>query len=108
MDPPGRPSVAAHPAAYLVERYVPASNAESLAESVSRVARICAAVEGAGPPVLYLQSLYLPTEETCFCLFQAPSPDAIRAVNDEGRFALDRITSGVLITASQPDRRKRS
>jgi hypothetical protein len=50
--------------------------------------------------VAYLQSAYLPTEDTCFCLFRAPSAEAVRAVNRESGFALDRITEAVLVLAS--------
>jgi hypothetical protein len=85
-----------------VERYVPAGSAESLGESVADVASLCALQERE-PPVRYLQSLYVPSEETCFCVFQAPSEDIVRAVNNEGHFALDRITSGVLISAAEPN-----
>jgi hypothetical protein len=52
--------------------------------------------------VQYLHSAYLPTEDTCFCLFRAPSSDAVRAVNSEGQFALDRITDAVLLFSVEP------
>ena len=79
-------------AAFLVERYLPASAADCLAASVARVARLCVSSDRSGSGVQYLHSAYLPTEDTCFCLFRATSPDAVRAVNDAAQFALDRIT----------------
>jgi Protein of unknown function (DUF4242) len=84
---------------FLVERYLPAAAAENLADSVSRAARLCALSDesGAAARVRYLHSAYLPTEDTCFCLFQAPAADAVRALNDEAAFALDRITAAVLL-----------
>ena len=37
---------------------------------------------------------------SCFCLFRAPSSDAVRAVNATAEFALDRITDAVLLHPS--------
>jgi Protein of unknown function (DUF4242) len=83
--------------AFLVERYLPVSAAGELATSVAHVARICAEQGGAGTSVRYLQSMYLPADDTCFCVFQAPSSDAVRTVNDAGHFPVDRITRAVLM-----------
>ena len=87
--------------AFLVERYIPPLAATHLAASVARVARLCAlSMEqkpGLATDVQYLHSVYLPTEDTCFCLFRAPSADAVRAVNDDADFPLDRITAAVLL-----------
>jgi len=47
--------------------------------------------------VSYLYSAYLPTEDTCFCLFRATSAQAVRAVNNQARFAFDRLVDAVLI-----------
>jgi len=88
--------------AFLVERYLPASAAAGLATSVSDVTALCmnrtgADAHGGDATVRYLLSMYLPSEDTCFCLFDAASPDAVRAINVEGAFPLDRITRAVLL-----------
>jgi hypothetical protein len=82
---------------FLVERYLPTAAISGLAESVARVAIVCAESDGGRSQVRYLQSTYLPSEDTCFCLFQADSSDAVRAVNAAGQFALDRITAAVVV-----------
>ena len=82
---------------FLVERYLAPGDAGELPASVARVARLCAAGRLAGVDIQYLHSAYLPTEDTCFCVFRAPSPDAVRAVNTEGDFALDRITDAIVL-----------
>jgi hypothetical protein len=75
---------------YLVERYLTAAAAEALGDAVARVAGVCA---DSGPShVRYLHSTYLPSEDTCFCVFQAASAEAVRAVNVLADFAVDRIT----------------
>ncbi|MEP7021635.1 MAG: nickel-binding protein [Pseudonocardiales bacterium] len=90
--------------AFLVERYLPATAAGSLAESVSRVARICADQDSDSGAVRYVQSMYLPDEDICFCVFRAPSSDAVRAVNDAAHFRLDRVTKAVLMITTEPRR----
>src|SRR5260370_24682102 len=89
---------------FLVERYLPSAAAEHLADSVSRAAQLCAlSVEsGSADKVQYLHSAYLPTEDTCFCLFQAATADGVRALNEEAGFALDRITAAFLVYPPNP------
>jgi len=83
--------------AFLVERYLPAAAAEELQESVLRLGRRCTEGRSPGDGVEYLQSAYLPIEDTCFCLFRAGSIEAVVAINKEAGFAIDRITSAVLL-----------
>ena len=90
--------------AFLVERYLPPTAADSLPASVARVARLCADANRPGPRVQYLQSAYLPNEDTCFCLFRATSADAVRDVNRAADFALDRITDALLLHPSSSRR----
>ena len=80
---------------FLVERYLPATSAADLADSVMRLALICADLPEDGPAVTYLHSVYLPSEDACFCLFAATSSSAVLAVNTAADFRLDRITEGV-------------
>ena len=99
MITPRLPDPDGNSPAFLVERYLPPTAAQSLAASVSRAAQLCtlSAESGAASAVRYLNSAYLPTEDTCFCLFRAVTADAVRALNDEAGFALDRITAAVLL-----------
>jgi hypothetical protein len=88
-DDPGR--------AFLVERYLAPVAATSLAAASARLARLCAASAGTDTRVRYLYSVYLSTEDTCFCLFRAPSAEAVRAVNRRADFVFDRIIDAVLL-----------
>jgi Protein of unknown function (DUF4242) len=82
---------------FLVERYLPPAGAHELAASVARLARLCAEPEPAGHGVEYLNSAFLPGEDTCFCLFRAASAEAVREVNRQADFALDRVTDALLL-----------
>lgn len=79
---------------YLVERYLAASAARQLPEVVARLAGFCDQSAGG---VVYLHSTFLPTEDTCFCLFRASSSDAVRAVNAAAGFRVDRLTDALLM-----------
>jgi hypothetical protein len=89
---------------FLVERYVPPSAVESLAAAIPRAARVgtLRAEPGSALSVQYLLSAYLPTEDTCFCLFRAATADAVRALNHEAELPLDRVTAVVLFYPTSP------
>jgi Protein of unknown function (DUF4242) len=80
---------------FLVERYLPVTTLEELAAAVSRVALACAARRGSGVDLHYLHATFIPAEDTCFCVFKAPSAETVLAVNEAAHFGLDRISSGV-------------
>lgn len=88
---PSRPA----PSIFLIERYLPVTGLDDLAAAVARVQRACAANRAIGLDLHYLHSTFIPEEDTCFCVFQASSPAAVRAVNEAAGFALDRISAAV-------------
>lgn len=99
MKPPP-PDSALSISTYLVERYLTAAAADALPDAVARVAGACA---DAGPgQVRYLHSTYLPSEDTCFCVFEADSAEAVRAVNAAADFAVDRITDARVMFDAPP------
>jgi hypothetical protein len=87
---------------YLVERYLGAAAADALPAAVARLAELCAASAPGATPVRYLHSTYLPSEDTCFCLFRAASTDAVRQVNGLAGFTVDRITEAILMFDARP------
>ncbi len=89
-------------AAFLVERYLPPHAVATLAASVARLATVCAS---SGLGVRYLQAAHLRDDDTCFCLFRAPSAEAVRWVNAAADFPFDRITEARLLDCSGPDPR---
>ena len=94
------------PGLYLVERYLATAAAESLPTAVARLAALCDGTPPGLDRVRYLHSTYLPSEDTCFCLFRASSSDAVRALNDAAGLAVDRVTPAVVLhDTSDPTRR---
>ena len=79
---------------FLVERYLPATNLEVLSATVRRVADACATRRDAGVDIHYVHSIYIPAEDTCFCVFRAASAAVVRDANDALTFRIDRISAG--------------
>ena len=61
---------------FAVETYVPAASREPLL----RISARARAAAGGGTGVRYLGSLFLPEDETCFHVLEAPSADAATEV----------------------------
>lgn len=59
---------------------------------------------GRGSRIRYVQRIFVPDERRCLCLFQAPGPDPVRAVNDMAQFPLARV---VAVTSTVPRGRPR-
>lgn len=90
LDPSGDP-------AYLVERYLNSQHVADLVAAVTRLAAACRDSASSAAPVRYLHSTFVPAEETCFCLLQAPSVAAVQAVNTTANFGFDRISVARII-----------
>jgi hypothetical protein len=89
--------------AFLVERYLSPAAATDLAAATSRLASLCTAGDMTETNVQYLYSAYLPSEDTCFCLFRAGSSAMVRAANERAQFAFDRLTDAVLMVGLETD-----
>src|SRR5205823_6380065 len=63
---------------FIVERYLPAVPPGELAAAVERDQRAAAGMTAAGTPVRHLSTIYVPSDESCFSLFDAPSAAALR------------------------------
>ena len=72
---PKRPA----PGIFLIERYLPVTRLDDLTAAVRRVEQACAAHRDAGLDLHYLHSTFLPAEDTCFCVFRAPSAESVQA-----------------------------
>ena len=67
---------------FLVDRVMPGMTAELLAEVQRCLYDAAGRVSGEGDTVRYLRCTFLPGEQRCLDLFEAPSSLAVRRVND--------------------------
>jgi hypothetical protein len=86
---------------YLVERYLPDAGTAELRSLADRLEHASASLCREGTPVRYIDSTFMPEEESCFCRFEAPSLHATALVNRLARAPYARICAA-LIFAPQP------
>ena len=79
---------------FLAEFYLPASAA--LADVVQRARAGAAAACAAGAPTRFVQAIFVPTEETCFALFQAPTAAAVSAAGSAAGLEFDHVAPALV------------
>jgi hypothetical protein len=78
---------------YLAELYLPGGAA--LAD-VARQARAGAdAVAATGPPVRFMQAIFVPLDESCFVLYQAESAADVTAAGTRAGLAFERVAVAI-------------
>lgn len=71
---------------YLVEIYLPATDPAGLTDAIRRLSAACRA------PVRHLCTTFVPADDTCLCLLEAASADAVRTVSVAAGLDVDRIS----------------
>ena len=82
---------------YLVERFLSGDPAERLSDVAMRAQEACRALAAEGFTVRYLGSTLVPGDETCFCLFDGPTEDAVVRANELGGLPFERISEAVSV-----------
>jgi len=82
---------------FLVETYVRQLDHATAAAIAGRLDRAAAELRRLGLTVVWLRSLALLDEETCFCLFSADAATHVVAANLRAGFDFDHITEVVTI-----------
>ena len=80
---------------YLVEAYVPRSRAEEPRSTARRAQAAAAELSGEGTPVRYVRTTFLPEDETCFHVFEAPSAEVVSEVGRRAGLTWARILTAV-------------
>jgi len=80
---------------YLVELYVPRSDAGAVERGASDAERAARELTCAGTPVRYLHSIFLPEDETCLLLFEAGCKDDVREAARRAGLTSGRLSEAV-------------
>lgn len=86
---------------YLVERYLSGISADDVLAAAGRAKSTATAMTAEGKPVRYLRSTYLPSEESWFCLFEAPDARTVKEANERAEIPFDRIVEAVHVSAEE-------
>ena len=78
---------------YLVERYLPGRDRAWLEAALARLPR-----ERSG--VAYLGSTYVPSDDSCFCRFEAETADDVRDANEVAGVPFARIVAAAELGVS--------
>ena len=82
---------------YLAERYLTElANEQDLVSLIERD-RVAAAAMSIG----HVQTIYVPADETCFTLFEAPSADLVAAASDRVGLGFRRVCRAIAIYSRQ-------
>lgn len=89
--------------AYLVERYWPGVTSELLYEALNRGRQVVEEMSRGGTRVRDLSCTLIPGEEVVFSVYEGPSADAIRELNERAGIPVSRIVEAIWMTADQAD-----
>jgi Nickel responsive protein SCO4226-like len=85
---------------YLVERYLPGRNRAWLEAALARLRKQRRRAQ-------HLGSIYVPTDESCFCRFEARTADDVRDANEAAGVPFARIVEAEEIGISEPEPAKK-
>ena len=78
-------------ALYLVERHLPGITGDQLKAAAQSAKDTSAQMREEGVQIRYLRSTFLPVEEKCFCLFDAPAPSIVEQANRRANLPFERV-----------------
>ena len=80
---------------YLVETYMPCSHAQEAHAAARRVTSAADELSRSGADVRHVRTTFLPDDETCFHLVEAPSAVAVEEVSRRAGLGRTRIVRAV-------------
>jgi hypothetical protein len=87
---------------FLAETYTSREALSTAALRAGELAQAAAHPGGTGTPARFIGAIAVPTDETCFYLYQAPTADAVRAAMTAAGLRPDRITPAIVTRPPDP------
>jgi hypothetical protein len=94
VDPSGQSSGAGR---FLAERYLAVTSREALASQVGRDRTAARAMS-----IRYIQTIYVPADETCFTLFEAASLELVTETSDRFGLGYRRVVAAITLDSPEP------
>jgi len=85
-------------AVYMVERELKGVTMEQLAAAQKAAIETGERLTAEGKPVRYIRSTFVPGEARCMCLFEAPSAEAVKELNDTAKIPYSRVIEALDLT----------
>ncbi len=83
---------------YMVERSLPGIKMEQLAAAQKAAIETSEKFTAEGKDVRYIRTTFVPGEAHCMCLFEAPSADRVREVNEAAHIPFTRVVEALDLT----------
>lgn len=83
---------------YMVERNLPGIKMEQLAAAQKRAIEVGKALTAEGREVRYIRSTFVPGQNKCMCLFEAPNPQNVKEANERAQIPFERIVEAMDLT----------
>ncbi|MGH9361932.1 MAG: DUF4242 domain-containing protein [Thermoanaerobaculia bacterium] len=83
---------------YMVERDLPGITMEQLGAAQKAAIETAGRMTAEGDTVRYIRSTFVPAESRCMCLFEAPSDEVVRKLNDEAGIPYTRVFEAADLT----------
>jgi len=82
----------------MVERDLPGVKMEQLAAAQKRAIEAGKELTAQGKEVRYIRSTFVPGQNKCMCLFEAPNPENVKEANVRAQIPFTRIVEAVDLT----------
>jgi hypothetical protein len=86
---------------YMVERDLPGITMGQLASAQQAAIETSRRFTEEGKEVHYIRSTYVPGEARCMCLFEAPSSQRVKDVNEAAQIPFTRIVEALDLTPKE-------
>ena len=83
---------------YMVERDLPGVKMEQLAAAQKRAIEAGKELTAQGKEVRYIRSTFVPGQNKCMCLFEAPNPENVKEANERAQIPFTRIVEAMDLT----------
>lgn len=83
-------------AQYLAELYLSRTEPDGAREAADRVRSAAEALSREGTAIRYLRTIFVPEDETCFLLYEAPSAADVLAANSRAGVVVQRVAEAVV------------
>ena len=83
---------------YMVERDLPGVKMEQLAAAQRRAIEVGKELTAEGKEVRNIRSTFVPGQNKCMCLFEAPNPENVREANERAQIPFTRIVEAMDLT----------
>jgi hypothetical protein len=83
---------------YMVERDLPGIKMEQLAAAQKAAIEAGKELTAQGKEVRYIRSTFVPGQDKCMCLFEAPNPENVREANERAKIPFTKIVPAMDLT----------